>query len=45
MMSEPTFSHLDDSLVTAAGLPVPKGDPHVLFSPGVDVGIQWLQRA
>ncbi|MBU3690026.1 MAG: hypothetical protein B7C54_02135 [Acidimicrobiales bacterium mtb01] len=37
--------HLDDSLLTAAGLPAPQGEPHVLFSPGVDVGIQWLQRA
>jgi uncharacterized protein YqjF (DUF2071 family) len=31
--------HLDDHLVTAAGLPAPTGDPHVLWSPGVDVRI------
>jgi hypothetical protein len=28
---------LDDSLVTAAGLPSPDGEPHVLFSSGVPV--------
>jgi uncharacterized protein YqjF (DUF2071 family) len=28
---------LDDDLVVAGGLPRPAGDPHVLFSPGVDV--------
>jgi uncharacterized protein len=30
---------IDDTLVTAAGLPVPTGEPHVLFSPGVSVRI------
>jgi uncharacterized protein YqjF (DUF2071 family) len=28
---------LDDSLVTAAGLPSPTGEPHVMYSPGVPV--------
>lgn len=40
-----TLQHLDDSLVTAAGLPAPEGEPHVLFSPGVDVNVEWLRRA
>jgi uncharacterized protein YqjF (DUF2071 family) len=31
--------HLDDHLVAAAGLPQPVGDPHVMWSPGVDVRI------
>ena len=30
---------LDSDLVTAAGLPLPQGDPHVLYSPGVDVRV------
>lgn len=30
---------IDDSLLTAAGLPAPTGDPHVLFSDGVLVRI------
>ncbi|MEN9824133.1 MAG: hypothetical protein RLZ04_2559 [Actinomycetota bacterium] len=31
--------HLDDTLVTAAGLPSPVGDPVVMWSPGVDVRV------
>jgi len=31
--------HLDDSLIEAAGLPAPAGDPHVMWSPGVDVRV------
>jgi len=31
--------HLDDHLVTAAGLPAPRGTPHALWSPGVDVRV------
>jgi uncharacterized protein len=31
--------HLDDHLVAAAGLPQPEGDPHVMWSPGVDVRV------
>lgn len=34
---------LDDDLVAAAGLPRPDGPPRVLFSPGVDVRVGWLQ--
>lgn len=29
--------HLEDDLVVAGGLPAQQGDPHVLWSPGVDV--------
>ena len=33
-----TLEHLDDSLITAAGLPAPSGPPDsVLYSPGVPV--------
>jgi uncharacterized protein YqjF (DUF2071 family) len=31
--------HLDDGLIVAAGLPAPVGDPHVMWSPGVDVRV------
>ena len=34
----------DESLVTAAGLPAPTGDPYVLWSPGVDVRIARPRR-
>jgi hypothetical protein len=30
---------VDDHLLTAAGLPVPEGEPLVHYSPGVDVAI------
>lgn len=39
-----TLLHLDDNLVTAAGLPQPEGEPHLLFSPGVHTTIHSLQR-
>ena len=32
-----TVAHLDSSLIRAAGLPAPSGDPVVHYSPGVDV--------
>jgi hypothetical protein len=35
---------LDETLVTAAGLPAPTGDPTVLWSPGVDVRIALPAR-
>ena len=35
---------LDDSLVTAAGLSVPVGEPHVMFSPGVPVRVGLPRR-
>ncbi|MSZ60757.1 MAG: DUF2071 domain-containing protein, partial [Actinobacteria bacterium] len=34
-----TLEHLEDTLVLAAGLPVPIGIPHVMYSPGVSVRI------
>ncbi len=36
--------HLDDNLITAAGLPRPVGEPHLLFSPGVHTTIHSLER-
>ena len=36
--------YLDDKLVTAAGLPTPVGEPHVMFSPGVAVRIGKPRR-
>ena len=35
---------LDDSLVTAAGLSTPQGEPHVMFSPGVSVRVGLPHR-
>jgi uncharacterized protein YqjF (DUF2071 family) len=37
--------HLDDHLVTAAGLPEPTGEAHVMFSPGVSVRIGKPRKA
>lgn len=36
--------HVDDSLITAAGLPAPHGEPHVLYSRGVPVRIGRPRR-
>ena len=36
--------HLDDNLVTAAGLPRPVGEPDLLFSPGGHTTIHSLER-
>ena len=36
---------ITDTLVTAAGLPAPAGEPHGMYSPGVPVRIGWLERA
>ncbi len=36
--------HLDDTLVTAAGLPAPSGQPHALYSTGVSTTIRSLER-
>jgi uncharacterized protein YqjF (DUF2071 family) len=36
--------HLDDRLVTAAGLPAPTGAPLAMWSPGVDVDVGWPRR-
>ena len=35
---------LDDSLVEAAGLPAPTGDPHCMFSDGVSVRVGLPRR-
>lgn len=35
---------VDDSLIAAAGLPAPRGEPLVHYSPGVDVRIGWPER-
>jgi uncharacterized protein YqjF (DUF2071 family) len=37
--------HLDDGLFGAAGLPAPEGDPHVMWSPGVEVRVGRPVRA
>ena len=34
-----TATRVDDTLITAAGLPAPKDEPDVLFSPGVSVRV------
>lgn len=39
-----TLLNLDDSLVTAAGLSAPRGEPHVMFSPGVSVRVGLPHR-
>jgi len=36
--------HLDDSLITAAGLPAPVGPAHAMYSPGVSTTIRSLER-
>lgn len=35
---------IDDSLITAAGLSAPRGEPHVMFSPGVPVRVGLPRR-
>jgi uncharacterized protein len=37
LLHRASIESLDDSLITAAGLPTPVGEPHVMFSPGVPV--------
>lgn len=39
-----TLLNLDDSLVRAAGLSTPRGEPHVMFSPGVSVRVGLPHR-
>jgi uncharacterized protein YqjF (DUF2071 family) len=36
--------HVTDSLVPASGLPAPEGEPHVMYSPGVEVRIGGPRR-
>lgn len=40
-----TLLNIDDSLVTSAGLSAPRGEPHVMFSPGVSVRVGLPHRA
>jgi uncharacterized protein YqjF (DUF2071 family) len=40
-----TATHVDDSLITAAGLPAPSTEPYTLYSPGVHVRIGAPHRA
>lgn len=40
-----TLLDMDDSLVTSAGLSAPRGEPHVMFSPGVSVRVGLPHRA
>jgi uncharacterized protein YqjF (DUF2071 family) len=42
---EASIVNLDDHLVTAAGLPAPTGEAHVMFSPGVSVRIGKPRKA
>jgi uncharacterized protein YqjF (DUF2071 family) len=39
-----TLLNIDDSLVTSAGLSAPRGEPHVMFSPGVSVRVGLPHR-
>jgi uncharacterized protein YqjF (DUF2071 family) len=44
-LCEASIVSLDDHLVTAAGLPAPTGEAHVMFSPGVSVRIGKPRKA
>lgn len=44
VLHKATLEYLEDSLVIAAGLSAPTGEPHVLFSPGVSVRIGLPHR-
>lgn len=44
VLHEARLDHLEDTLLTAAGLPAPVGDPHVMFSPGVSVRVGLPRR-
>ena len=35
---------IDQTLIEAAGLPTPDGEPHAHYSPGVDVRIAWYAK-
>ncbi len=35
---------IDQSVIEAAGLPSPVGEPHALYSPGVDVEVAWFHK-
>ena len=36
---------IDQTIIEAAGLPSPEGAPRALYSPGVDVGVAWFEKA
>lgn len=36
--------HVEQDVIEAAGLSMPRGEPHAMWSPGVDVEVGWLQR-
>ncbi len=40
-----TLISLQDTLIVAAGIPAPQGEPHVMFSPGVSVRIGMPHRS
>jgi uncharacterized protein YqjF (DUF2071 family) len=44
MLHRSTLLYCDDTLITAAGLPAPTGDPIVLWSPGVEVRVGRPRR-
>lgn len=44
-LCEANIVNLEDHLVTAAGLPAPTGEAHVMFSPGVSVRIGKPRKA
>ena len=35
---------IDQTVIEAAGLSTPTGEPHAMYSPGVDVEVGWLRR-
>jgi uncharacterized protein len=35
---------IDETMIVAAGLPEPRGTPHAMYSPGVDVEIAWFDK-
>jgi len=41
---EVAASSIDQTVIEAAGLSSPAGDPHAMYSPGVDVEVGWLRR-
>lgn len=35
---------IDQTIIEAAGLPSPVGEPHAMYSPGVDVELAWFDK-
>ena len=35
---------IDQTVIEAAGLSTPVGQPHAMYSPGVDVEVAWFQK-